>query len=305
MDGAHSSAVFCFGEFELDTHNGELCRGGNRIPLQEQPLAVLSVLLQNAGTLVRREDLRRQVWPENTYVEFDHALNTAVKKIRIALGESADEPRYIETIPKRGYRFIAPVIERSVVGDGLAQVGLASSDWMPRKRMLSLAVVSVLLLCVGLLGMRWRSGTDAAEAGPIVLSVLPLQDLSDDSSGGPLGDGLGDELTMQLGRASPAKIAVTSRAAALTYRHTGKNVAEVAQELHAAYLLDGTIRGNSRRVRVCMELIRTSDELQIWGDSFDRDEGDALALERELSSTISSKVKDALAGETGRGKVRP
>ena len=230
MDGAHNAAMLCFGEFQLDAHSGELRRGGNRIPLQEQPLTVLSVLLQSAGTLVRREDLRRRVWPENTYVEFDHALNTAVKKIRIALGDCADEPRYIETIPKRGYRFIVPVVERSVVADGLVPLEPAGWELMPRKRMLSLAAVSVLLLCFGALGMRWRSTVAGAEASPSVLSVLPMQDLSDDSSGASLGDGLGDELTVQLGRAAPAKIAVTSRATALTYRHTDKTVAEVARE---------------------------------------------------------------------------
>lgn len=304
MGEADNAEVFCFGDFELDTHSGELRRGGNRIALQEQPLAVLIVLLQRAGTLVRREDLRQRVWPENTFVEFDHALNTAVKKIRIALGDCADEPRYVATIPKRGYRFIAAVDGGCAGGDRLTQRAPAQSVGMRQKLTLGVGVVSVVL-CFGFLGMRWRSGLSSVDAKPAVLSVLPLQDLSEDSSGGPFGDGLGDELTMQLGRADPAKLAVTSRAAALAYRHTNKTVAEVSRDLHSAYLLEGNIRGNARQVRVCMELIRTSDELQIWSDSFDRDRGDLLALETELSTTISAKVKEALAVETARGDARP
>jgi DNA-binding winged helix-turn-helix (wHTH) protein/TolB-like protein len=304
MDGADNATVFCFGEFELDTHVGELRRGGTRIALQEQPLQVLRVLLQEAGKLVRREDLRQKVWPENTYVEFDDALNTAVKKIRIALGDCADAPQYIETVPKRGYRFIAPVTSASAAGSDMGST-LWQQWWRNRRFVLAGTIAALLVICFSLLGMRWRSGAQGLEPKPLVVSVLPLEDLSEDSSGVPLGDGLGDELTMQLGRADPASLAVTSRAAMLAYRHTNKTVAEVARDLRSAYLLEGNIRGNVRRVRVCMELIRTSDELQIWSDSFDRDREDVLGVERELSTTISSKVKEALAAETTRGRARP
>ena len=305
MDRADNATVFCFGEFELDTHAGELRRAGTRIALQEQPLQVLRVLLQEAGKLVRREDLRQKVWPENTYVEFDDALNTAVKKIRIALGDCADAPQYIETIPKRGYRFITPVTSaHSTAGSGI-ESALWFPGWRNRRVWLAGTVAALLVICFSLLGMLWRSGAKGLEPKPLVVSVLPLQDLSEDSSGGPLGDGLGDELTMQLGRADPATLAVTSRAATLAYRHTNKTVAEVARDLRSAYLLEGNIRGNAHRVRVCMELIRTSDELQIWSDSFDRDREDVLAVETELSATISNRVKDALRAETTHGKARP
>ena len=303
MDGTDNATVFCFGEFELDTHGGELRRAGTRIALQEQPLQVLRVLLQDAGKLVRREDLRQKVWPENTYVEFDDALNTAVKKIRIALGDCADAPQYIETVPKRGYRFVAPVTSASAAAGSVSGSTLWL-QWRRNRRFLLAGSLAVLAgICFSFLGMRWRSS--GLDPKPLVVSVLPLQDLSEDSSAGPLGDGLGDELTMQLGRADPATLAVTSRAAMLAYRHTNKTVAEVARDLRSAYLLEGSIRGNARRVRVCMELIRTSDELQIWSDSFDRDRGDVLAVEKELSTTISSKVKEALTAETARGKDKP
>lgn len=285
--------LFCFGEFELDPHSGELRRGTTRVSLQEQPLQVLSVLLQDAGKLVRREELRHKVWPQNTFVEFDQALNTAVKKIRVALGDCAETPRYVETIPKRGYRFIALVTTKNA-----EPVTVASIPWgrsLPRRWILLSAVLALLLLlCFRLLGMQWR-----AAGSPAVLAVLPLEDLSDNASLAAFGDGLGDELTTQLGHSDPAHVAVTSRVAALPYRHTNRTVSQAARELHAAYLLAGCVRGDARRVRVTLELIRTSDELQIWGDVFDREMGDTLTLERDLSAEISGKVGTALATEIG------
>jgi DNA-binding winged helix-turn-helix (wHTH) protein/TolB-like protein len=299
MGRPDSSAVFCFGEFELDPDSGQLRRAGARVALQEQPLQLLSVLLQDAGKLVRREELRQRLWPENTYVEFDHALNTAVKKIRIALGDCADSPRYVETIPKRGYRFIAPVSLREG-GEASTFPNQGSSAPVSKKIALSGVLTALLLLCLGALGMRWWPGRTGAETKPAVLAVLPLEDLSDDSSGATFCDGLGEQLTTQLGQADPAHLAVTSRAATLSYRHTNKSVAEVARELRAAYLLEGNVRGDMRRVCVTMELIRTDDELQVWGEGFDRDGGDALTLERELAAEIAKKASAALAAERSR-----
>ncbi len=110
MMSAPGSGTYRFGPFEVDEHLGELRNQGRRIPLQQQPLQVLLILLQAPGELVTRERLRRTIWPENTFVEFDDGLNTAVKKIRGALGDCANAPKYVETIPKRGYRFIAPLV---------------------------------------------------------------------------------------------------------------------------------------------------------------------------------------------------
>lgn len=298
MGPPDSATVFCFGGFELETESGELRRGGARVALQEQPLLVLIVLLQGAGRLVRREELRQRVWPENTFVEFDQALNTAVKKIRIALGDCADTPRYVETIPKRGYRVIVPVTIKNAANEVVEPP--RRSARVPLRRSIELgAALTILLLSVGLLGLRSRSGASGA-AKPVVLAVLPLDDLSDDSSRAALCDGFGEDLTTQLGNIDPEHIAVTSRAAALSYRHTNKTVAQVARELRAAYLLAGNVRGDAHRVRVNMELIRTGDELQIWGEAFDRESADPLTLERELSTEIAKKASAALAAERAR-----
>ncbi|HMK20720.1 MAG TPA: winged helix-turn-helix domain-containing protein [Terriglobales bacterium] len=297
MGGYDSEAVFCFADFELDPHSGELRRRNERVSLQEQPLQILHVLLQEAGRLVRREELRQRVWPENTFVEFDQALNTAVKKIRVALGDCADTPCYVETIPKRGYRFIAPVMVK-----GGAEDIVEPRPQVPIQKRIALgaALAALLFVCAGLLGIRWRTEASAAAAKPDVMAVLPLQDLSDNASQSALCDGLGDELTMQLGQMDQKRVAVTSRAAALSYRDTNKTVAEVARELRAAYLLAGNVRGDARRVRVTVELIRTGDQLQIWGESFDRETGDRLTLERELSTDVAQRVQTALVSESTR-----
>src|SRR5437762_1762673 len=133
-----------FGTFEVDVRSGELRRQGVRIKLQEQPFHVLTVLLQRPGEVVSREELRSQNWPADTFVDFDNSLNTAINKLREALGDSADNPRFIETLPRRGYRFIAPV-----TGVGSASGVSAAARTRSRKIVVTVAVV---VLAAGIAG---------------------------------------------------------------------------------------------------------------------------------------------------------
>jgi TolB-like protein/DNA-binding winged helix-turn-helix (wHTH) protein len=290
-----SCCVFRFGSFEADVQAGELRRDGAKVSLQEQPFQVLVALLERPGELVWREDLRQQVWPEDTFVEFDHALNTAVKKIRIALGDCANSPEYVETIPKRGYRFLAPV---EVVDDSASSkcadpvTVTASERWLGRKS-ITVALLVAVVLSVVFLGMRWRSARDTM-AKRTVLAILPLEDWSDDASHALLCDGITQELITQSGQAAPERLAVVPRATSVAYRHTPKSVAEVAHELRADYLMEGNLRADSERVRVTVELIRVRDEARVWGEDFDREAGDSLALESEIAAAITEKAKGAL-----------
>ncbi len=300
MARSNAGGVFRFGEFEADVRSGELSKNGARVPLQEQPFHVLAVLLERPGELVRREELRQQVWPQDTFVEFDHALNTAVKKIRIALGDCADSPDYVETIPKRGYRFIAPVevmaSDRHFPGED-SSIPRSAINRSPGKLKIvaSSAVAIVLLASMTLLGMHLEANSRDSAGKPIVLAILPLQDWSDDDAQhGSLCDGITQELISQSGRDEPQRLAVVPHASMLHYRHTEKTVAEVAHELHADYLLAGNLRGDRRRVRVAVELIRVSDESRVWGDEFNRETGDTLALETELAAAIVSKLTACL-----------
>jgi len=305
-----SCRVFHFADFEADVHAGQLRRDGVRVPLQEQPFQVLAALLERPGELVWREDLRQQVWPRDTFVEFDHALNTAVKKIRIALGDCATSPCYIETIPKRGYRFVAPVKVGPVHGGELFSAvgrprrtvrGLTSlRSWSGSP--LHVALAATILLSVVFLGMRWRAASPHLREEHIAMAVLPLEDWSHDSSGMSLCDGISEELVTELGRVEPSRLTVAPRALTLPYRHTSKTVAEVAHDLHANYLLEGNLRGDGHHVRVTMELIRVRDQARIWGDNFDREAGDPLALESEIADAIAAKVKPVLLAGMARDR---
>jgi TolB-like protein len=243
-------------------------------------------------------------------VEFDHALNTAVKKIRIALGDCATSPCYIETIPKRGYRFVAPVKVGPVHGGELFSAvgrprrtvrGLTSlRSWSGSP--LHVALAATILLSVVFLGMRWRAASPHLREEHIAMAVLPLEDWSHDSSGMSLCDGISEELVTELGRVEPSRLTVAPRALTLPYRHTSKTVAEVAHDLHANYLLEGNLRGDGHHVRVTVELIRVRDQARIWGDNFDREAGDPLALESEIAAAIAVKVKPVLLAGMARDR---
>jgi len=290
MVGSNHENIY-FGDFEVDLRLGELRRNGARVPLQEQPFQVLAVLLQRPGELVRREELRRQVWPQDTFVEFDHALNTAVKKIRIALGDCADSPCYVETIPKRGYRFVAQVRSKDEPEAKVEPVLNGSGrKWLASTRRIAILTALLFVSVAGLLGWRWRT----AAQKPIVLAVLPLEDWSDDAHQGLICDGIMQELITQSAKIEPARLAIVPSAASLQYRHTAKTVSEVAHELHADYLVHGNLRRSDRQLRVTIELIRVSDESRLWGDDFNREAGDSLALEAEIAAAIVGKLNSAL-----------
>jgi Tol biopolymer transport system component/DNA-binding winged helix-turn-helix (wHTH) protein len=172
MDNGDGSAqIVRFGLFEADLKTGELRRGGAKVPLQGQPFQVCAILLSRSGELVTREELRKQVWPEDTFVDFDHALNTAITKIRLALGDEADNPRFVETLPRRGYRFIAPVVKPTSPTSELPPPQRRSKGLTPRTRWIAgVALSLVLLSAVGI----WRFARNRAEGGLPQLEVVPI-----------------------------------------------------------------------------------------------------------------------------------
>ena len=295
-DSNSSRGVLRFGVFEADLDAGELRKGGTKIRMQEQPFQVLSVLLQGAGALVSREELRQQVWGERTFVEFDHALNTAIKKIRIAIGDDAATPQYIETIPKRGYRFIAPVQKQAVfVVDGTTHAASgrkAVPAWI-------LAVAGCALVALASLALWMARGPgkgNVHRTRRVILAVLPFENSSGDAAQEPLCDGLTQELITQLGRIDPSRLGVSARSRVLLYRNASKTVTEIATELGADYLMQGNLRRDGSHVRVTAELIRARDEARLWGDEFDDAKGgEFLAVETEIAKAITDKVRaDAL-----------
>jgi TolB-like protein/DNA-binding winged helix-turn-helix (wHTH) protein len=283
-----------FGIFEADLDAGELHKNGARIHLQEQPFHVLSVLLERPGQLVSREDICRQVWGERTFVEFDHALNTAIKKIRIAIGDDAATPRYIETVPKRGYRFIAPIqAHQNVSASPVANVVLSGRTSSRLKLMLFGAVgMTVVLAGIGAILLRGPGRSDARGARRILLAVLPFENASGDVAQESLCDGLTQEVIMQLGHSDPSRVWVAARSKVLPYRNSTKPVSQIGRELGADYLMEGSLRRDGARVRVTAELIRARDEARLWGDEFDGvEDAGVLAVETELAREIAAKMQ--------------
>jgi TolB-like protein/DNA-binding winged helix-turn-helix (wHTH) protein len=310
MDAARPSAASIrFADFEVDFCSGELRRAGEKVRLQEQPFQVLSVLLHRPGEVVTREELSQHIWPAGTFVDFDHALNTAIKKIRCALEDDASTPQYVETIPRRGYRFIAQVHSitstSSVTPALLWDVECDSTTLSLRNRrslrplFIASAFASIVLataLLARLLSPPVR--IQAAAVKRMTLVVLPFENLNEDKAAGYFSDGLCEELTTQLGRLAPDLLGVTARTAAVTYRQTHESVSQIGKDLNAEYFIEGSVRHDAQRVRVTAQLIRVTDQTPLWADDFDRPLDYTLTLQSEVAKAIAHEVSARLLPAT-------
>ncbi len=302
------SSVIRFGVFEVDVRNRELRKSGLRIRLQEQPFQVLLALLMRAGEVVSREELRDCLWPRGTFVDFDYALNTAVKKIRAALSDDASLPRYIETIPRRGYRFIGNInpVSELVVNSPSSGVLLYQHGSVPRRllrrRLLGAALVGLALMAAaGAYFTRRAASHHPFAEKRILLAVVPFENLDGDSSQDPFCEGLTEELVTQLGRIDPQTIGVTARSTVTAYEDGHRSVAEIGRELRADYVLEGSIRRNENMVRVSARLIRTADQSHVWANEFDRDIDDVLLFQSDIAAAISRQVRTTVLSWSARG----
>jgi TolB-like protein/DNA-binding winged helix-turn-helix (wHTH) protein len=301
-DRSPSAQVIRFGVFEVDVSRGELRKSGLRIRLQEQPFQVLVVLLSQPGEIVSREELRERIWPDGTFVCFDYALNTAIKKIRVALSDDASVPRYVETIPRRGYRFIGdikPVAEAAVQTAHSGVLSFSKNDAQPRfgYRWLTASLIGLVLL-VGMAAYFARRTAPPASLGGrrVTVVVLPFENLSGDPRQNPLCDGLTEEVITQLGRIDPPELGVAARSTVTAYEQGHKSAAEIGRDLRAEYVVEGSLRRNGRQVRVSARLIRTSDQNHIWATEFDRELDDSLAFQTAVAGAISREAQAALFG---------
>jgi TolB-like protein/DNA-binding winged helix-turn-helix (wHTH) protein/Flp pilus assembly protein TadD len=297
-----------FGVFELDTGAGELRKHGLRINLQDQPLQVLQILLEKPGQLVTREELQRRLWPSDTFVEFDKGIYNAIKRLRETLSDDAETPRYIETIPRRGYRFIAPVNRKGTV-DMVAQeapaaptTAAAPRPWRRSNALKFVAAftVGVLLLGVplGLSSSRIRQWLSLGSGAPAIhsLAVLPLQNLSNDPAQEYFSDGMTDALITDLAQIGSLK--VISRTSAMQYKQTKKSLPEIARELNVDGIIEGTVQRSGDRVRITAQLIHGPSDKHLWANSYERDIRDAFALERDLAQEIVDRVHGQIVGES-------
>jgi TolB-like protein/DNA-binding winged helix-turn-helix (wHTH) protein/Tfp pilus assembly protein PilF len=291
--------ILCFGSFEVDVVSGELRRQGLKIRLQDQPFRLLVLLLERAGDVVTREEVREKLWPADTYVDFDHSLNTAVRKLREALGDSAETPRYVETLARRGYRFIAPVAPRrtaQVAHSANADVASVLPSPAARlststRRLLILAIV--VLICAAALVAYWlvpRQGPMTPSGRRLTLAVLPFDNLSGDADQEYLSDGLTEEMITQLGRLEPDRLRVLARSSTWKYKRAGRDIGQLRRELGVDYVLEGSLRRASERVRVTAQLVQVDDQSQVWAETYERDFRDVLILQSEVAEAIARMI---------------
>jgi TolB-like protein/DNA-binding winged helix-turn-helix (wHTH) protein len=293
--------VYRFGAFELDARTRELRKNGLRIRCQEQPLQVLGVLLERHGELLTRKELRERVWAEDMLIDFDHAVTTAVKKIRLALNDDADSPRYLETVPRRGYRFIAAVQVEMVTTRPAEECMAPDLDLTPAHRPVvnrRVILMSVFLIAVIAGIHHWGNRRTRASATDSVsrtmVAVLPFENLTNDPAQEYFSDGMTEQTITQLGRLNSPHLGVIARTSAMKYKHSGKGVREIGRELSSDYLLEGSIRSEGSRVRVVAQLVRVADQSSHWTRQFDYDSGGPLYIETDAATEIANMVHAAL-----------
>jgi TolB-like protein/DNA-binding winged helix-turn-helix (wHTH) protein/Flp pilus assembly protein TadD len=281
------TSVVRFGVFQLDLKARELHRAGVKIKLQEQPFRVLALLVDRAGQVVTREELRQKVWPTDVYVAFDQGLNNAIKKVRDALGDSADSPRFVETLARHGYRFVAPVSAAGGRPSGprfhfdLRTVRTAA--WIG----LTTAALLAVLAYWAWHGLAMRAGPPSEK---VILAVLPFENLSRDPDQEFFSDGLTEELITQLGKINPERLTVIARGSVAKYKGSSLAANQIGRELRADYLIQGSVRRASDRVRITVQLIQVQDQTALWAESYDRQLKDILVLQDSVTRTIANQI---------------
>jgi TolB-like protein/DNA-binding winged helix-turn-helix (wHTH) protein/Tfp pilus assembly protein PilF len=306
-----------FGLFDADVSNRELRKHGVRVRLQEQPFQVLVELLRRPGEVVTREELRQCLWSPDTFVDFDEGVNTAVKRLRIALGDSSASPIYVETISRYGYRFIAPVaptaahvkpaLETSpeiVLVKQPAKVFAAeSAKLIINQSLLWLALVCGLLVIGAVASYQtWWNSANLASGTIQAIAVLPLENLSADASQEFFADGITDEITTDLAKLAGPK--VISRTSAMQYKGTHKTIPQIARELSVGAIVEGSVERSADRVRVRVELIQASTDRHLWAEEYDRQLSDVLQLQADVAQDIAQQIQIELTPQLQKTLAR-
>jgi TolB-like protein/DNA-binding winged helix-turn-helix (wHTH) protein len=292
-----ASKVVRFGVFEVDLETGELRKSGVKLKLQEQPLQILITLLDKSGQVVTREELRKKLWDSDTFVDFEHSLGTAISKIREALGDSAENPRFLETLPRRGYRFIAPVSHDGEPTGVESRVPAPAPSLRPSKTTLRYGLVflataaAALTLMVAFDWGHLRQRLWVAASAPRIesLAVLPLHNLSHDPEQEYFSDGMTDELITDL--AKVGSLRVISHTSVERYKETKRPLPEIARELGVDAVVEGTVMRSGDHVRITAQLIDARSDRHLWAETYERNLRDVLALQAEVSRDIATEVK--------------
>jgi len=327
MESSQHTLVVRFGTFEVSLQSGEVRKAGVRIRVQQQPLKLLEVLLEHPGQVVTREELRSRVWPNESFGDFNQAVNIAIAKLRSALGDSAENPRYIETLPKRGYRFIADVsfvdadgrIRRpespsadspeteprhQFQGNGLAvphgteagpqfqSRGLAVAPQRRLRPTRRVVMALGLVLGLGILSVLFFRSRGRSPTAIRSLAVLPLENLSGEASQNYFSDGMTDELITDLAQITALR--VISRTSVMVYKGARKPLPQIARELHVDAVVEGTVLRAGDHVRITAQLIDASTDKHLWSHSYEGELRDTLALQDRVARAIAEEIQISL-----------
>ena len=308
MPQEHKSQVLRFGVFEANVQARELRKHGTRVRLRGQPFYILSMLLEKPGEVVTRDEMRQKLWPADTFVDFEHSLNSAIKKLRAVLGDSPDNSRYIETIPRVGYRFVAPVQEVPLTGPltGLpaAEVPASSSESQTRPgaqvsqwrwpRLVAGGLTLVVLAAVATFAWRRARPRPGLAGEKVVLAVLPFSNLTGDPKQEYFSDGLTEEMIAQLGQMDPDRMSVIARTSVMHYKSSSEPLLQIGSELGVQYVLEGSVRRDSGRVRITAQLVRVKDQTPVWSREYDRELAGLLTLQQEVAREIAVEMQVTL-----------
>ncbi len=314
--------IFRFGDFGLDVRAHELRQAGVRRRLQEQPFQILKCLVERAGQVVTREELRQRVWPSSVYVDFDHGLNNALSALRDTLGDSAANPHYIETLPRLGYRFICPVASEPLpTTDAITEAGTfpdarsASSSpstdeaLQRNRRRLAFAIGTIVIFVLaGLLAGVWLTRRSADESRVASVSevpsiaVLPFADMSVTKNQEYMADGMAEELLNLLSQVQDLK--VIARTSSFAFKGQNIELAEIAKRLNVAYVLEGSVRTSGEQLRITAQLVRASDSTHLWSNTYDRPLDDIFAVQDEIAKAVVSELKIKLLGAAPKAKEK-
>jgi TolB-like protein/Flp pilus assembly protein TadD len=258
MTQSQPHPVFRFGDFELDISAYELRRRGKPVRIERQPMDLVILLVERRTQLVSRTDIVGRLWGEGVFVDVETGVNTAIRKVRQALRDSPDSPKFVETVSGKGYRFIAPVTT------GSTEAG---------------------------------SRTPAQVLSRVMLAVLPFENLTSNPDQEYFSDGLTEETISYLGRISPERMGVIARTTSMAYKRTTKSIRKIGAELAVDYVLESSVRREGDRVRITSQLIQVSDQTHVWASTYDREFTGVLAIQRELGIAIADHVRLRISPE--------
>ncbi len=279
-----------FGAFELDLKKNELRRAGVLLKLAPQQFRVLRMLAEHSGVVCTRDEIQREIWGSEVFVDFDRSLNVCIAQIRAVLNDDSDAPRFIQTMPRRGYRFVSPVeqVTETVAGTPAASPPAQRPPPASRRPM---AFVVLGAVCAASAIYLW---TARAPANRTMLAVLPFENVTNRAEDAPAIEGLTDELITGFGNILPERLGVIGRTSVMRYAARTASLREIGRELGVDYVIEGDLRGEAGRVRIGVRLVKVADQAQVWNETYEREEANLLEMEEDVAAGVTTSVVRAL-----------